>query len=83
MACHLELYKTPTLAKGLAAVYENYCYLNFDIEADREVILQGESAVLEKCHFNQVRTELPLLVLDEFHKYKHWKNFLKGFYDKY
>ena len=44
-------------------------YLNWDIAADREKIL---------------RRELPdtdLLVFDELHKYRSWRNYLKGLYD--
>ncbi len=46
------------------------CYLNWDIPPDREKIL---------------RFELPkgrLLVFDEIHKYRKWRNFLKGCYDR-
>ncbi len=44
-------------------------YLNWDVPADRERILTGR---------------LPrssLLVLDEIHKYRSWRNYLKGLYD--
>ena len=44
-------------------------YLNWDVAEDRESIL---------------RRELPpgeLLVLDEIHKYRGWRNYLKGLYD--
>lgn len=44
-------------------------YLNWDVADDRESIL---------------RRELPpgeLLVLDEIHKYRGWRNYLKGLYD--
>jgi hypothetical protein len=45
-------------------------YLNWDIAADRERIL---------------RSELPpsdLWVFDEIHKYRRWRGFLKGLYDR-
>ncbi|MCP4600255.1 MAG: AAA family ATPase [Proteobacteria bacterium] len=32
---------------------------------------------------NLKRLFLPLLTLDEIHKYRRWKQFLKGFYDTY
>ncbi len=44
-------------------------YLNWDVPADRERILRGE---------------LPsgrLWVFDEIHKYRRWRNYLKGLYD--
>lgn len=44
-------------------------YLNWDIAQHRELILR-----------NQVPST-PLIVLDELHKFKGWRNFLKGLYD--
>ena len=72
-----------TLAKSLSAHFDYFYYLNFDIEADRATILRGSDAVAEKLGLHALRKTKPLLVLDEFHKYKHWKRFLKGFYDEY
>lgn len=45
-------------------------YLNWDIPKDREIILKRELPVNK------------LLVLDEVHKYKRWRNYLKGLYDE-
>jgi hypothetical protein len=56
-----------TLAKRL--VGRRPGYLSWDVAEDRERIL---------------RRELPparLLALDEFHKYRGWRNYLKGLYD--
>jgi hypothetical protein len=56
-----------TLARGLLRGRKGY--LNWDIPEHREKIL---------------RRELPpgrLLVLDEVHKYRSWRNYLKGLYD--
>ena len=56
-----------TLARGLPGASGSY--LNWDVAADRERILRGE---------------LPagrLWVLDEIHKYRRWRNYLKGLYD--
>ncbi len=44
-------------------------YLNWDIPAQRQRILKGEWPVG------------PLWVLDELHKYRLWRNLLKGLYD--
>jgi len=46
-------------------------YLNWDYYEDKKDILQG------KLPPNQ-----PLIVLDEIHKYKEWRNLVKGLYDK-
>ena len=56
-----------TLAQSLPGARAGY--LNWDIPADRTCILKGE---------------LPpgtLWVLDEIHKYRRWRNYLKGIYD--
>jgi predicted AAA+ superfamily ATPase len=56
-----------TLAQEITAP-ENY--LNWDSDTDREKIL---------------RNELPksgIITFDEIHKYKKWRNYLKGFFDK-
>src|ERR1039457_4785083 len=44
-------------------------YLNWDVAEHREQILRGQ---LPFC---------PLWVLDEIHKYRGWRNFLKGLWD--
>jgi predicted AAA+ superfamily ATPase len=57
-----------TLAKRLVRGLRGY--LNWDVPEHREAIL---------------RRELPassLLVFDEFHKYRSWRNYLKGLYDR-
>jgi len=44
-------------------------YLNWDISEHRTAILDGKLGVS------------PLLVLDEIHKYRRWRGYLKGLYD--
>lgn len=44
-------------------------YLNWDVAEHRECILEGELPVTK------------LWVFDEIHKYRRWRNFLKGLYD--
>lgn len=56
-----------TLATSL---YKNTDYLNWDIDEDRSKILNKE---FQKSS---------LLVFDEIHKYKNWRNYLKGLVDK-
>jgi predicted AAA+ superfamily ATPase len=34
-------------------------------------------------HYERKTPSLPLVVLDEIHKYGDWKNYLKGTYDRY
>lgn len=56
-----------TMAKSF--LKDNKGYLNWDIPEDRECILKREFPVA------------PLWVFDEIHKYRSWRNFLKGVYD--
>lgn len=48
----------------------NLAYLNWDDLTSKSLLKKGELP------------NAPLLVIDEIHKYKHWRNLLKGFYDK-
>ena len=57
-----------TLAMSLAKKYD---YLNWDIEDSRSRILAKEFE----------RSEL--WIFDEIHKYKFWRNYLKGLYDQF
>jgi hypothetical protein len=58
-------------------------YLNWDNEVHRAVILAGPAAVALHLGLRNMREPLPLVVFDEIHKYRHWKRFLKGFFDTY
>lgn len=58
-------------------------YLNWDKLSDREVIVKGEDAVADRIGLAVARAQMPVLTLDEIHHYKHWKLFLKGFFDAY
>lgn len=52
--------------------YKKYNYLNWDSREDRKTILNGN-----------FRAESKLVIFDEIHKYKQWKNYIKGEFDKY
>lgn len=56
-----------TMAKGLLQGQPGY--MNWDVPALRELILKREFPVS------------PLWVFDEIHKYRTWRNYLKGIYD--
>lgn len=61
-----------TLAKEIiSSKFKNTAYFNWDNRGDRKSILgSGWPGNAE------------LLIFDEIHKYKHWKNLIKGEYDK-
>lgn len=58
------------LAKQISGRYKNAVYLNYDRFEDREIIKK-----------EQWLENTELLILDELHKMKGWKNYLKGVYD--
>lgn len=58
------------LAKDIAKNYQNSVYLNYDSLEDRQMIKN-----------EQWLDNTELLILDELHKMKGWKNYLKGLYD--
>ena len=58
------------LAKEIAKDFSNPFYLNYDHLEDRKII-----------HNENWLPTIDLLILDEIHKMKNWKNYLKGIYD--
>jgi len=71
-----------TLARSIASAQETF-YLNWDDFDDRELLLQGGKAIAQHIGLDQLRSDLPLIILDEIHKFAKWKQLVKGFYDKY
>jgi len=69
-----------TLAKDIAAKEPVSLYFNYDIPTNKARILQ-DPAFFEKV--DRKKGALPLIILDEIHKYIDWKNYLKGIYDGY
>ncbi|MDO8519154.1 MAG: AAA family ATPase [Deltaproteobacteria bacterium] len=51
---------------------EHPAYLNWDLSDIRPKLIRGYFPPHEK-----------LIIFDEIHKYKGWRNLLKGFYDRY
>jgi uncharacterized protein len=69
-----------TLAKMLAASFKNSLYFNWDIPAQR-IRLLNNPAFFETLERKD--TSPPLVIFDEIHKYKEWKNYLKGIFDQF
>ncbi|WP_446008450.1 ATP-binding protein [Candidatus Electrothrix sp.] len=63
--------KTTASLNILQGDEQHPAYFNWDFADDRKVLLQGG-----------LPTGQPLIILDEIHKYKEWRNFVKGLYDK-
>lgn len=62
-----------SLARYIAENYfSSYDYLNWDARDDRKNILQS-----------RFKGDAGIVLFDEIHKYKDWKNYLKGQFDKH
>ena len=69
-----------TLANIIAANFTNSLYFNWDIPQHRTRFLRDNS------FFESVKRKdatAPLIIFDEIHKYRDWKNALKGIYDEF
>ncbi len=75
--------KTTTACKAAAKLTKKLVYLNWDDQDHREIILKGPKAIIDYMNIAEVSEEKPILILDEIHKYTHWKNFIKGLFDTY
>lgn len=68
-----------TLSKLMADSFSNSFYFNWDIHSDRSLLFE------DPYFFEQIDRKddsIPLIIFDEIHKYKNWKNYLKGVYDR-
>jgi predicted AAA+ superfamily ATPase len=69
-----------TLAQIISRSFTNSLYFNWDIPQDRANLIENPT------FFEGMRrkdTSKPLIIFDEIHKYKDWKNYLKGAYDQF
>ena len=58
-------------------------YVNWDNFNDRERVLAGPDKVAEALGLDQLRTQPPLVLFDELHKFARWTQFLKGIFNVY
>jgi len=58
-------------------------YLNWDNADDRALVLRGPGEVAERLGLQKLRASPATVLFDELHKFKKWKQFLKGFFDTY
>jgi len=71
-----------TIAQHVISQHSRTAYLNWDYLPDRQEILANCVDTIAKLN-SSLGDGKPILVFDELHKYKDWKNYLKGLYDKY
>ena len=61
-----------TLATGIVSKhFNNFAYFNWDNKQDRKKIMNSDWP-----------GDVEIIILDEIHKYRKWKNLVKGEYDK-
>ncbi|MBX2879678.1 MAG: ATP-binding protein [Granulosicoccus sp.] len=58
-------------------------YLNWDNQSHRESILKGPEHIAGMLGLQTLQTTAPLCAFDELHKYRRWRDFLKGLFDTY
>lgn len=67
-----------TLAKEIASEFKNNIYFNWDFYGDQKKILE-QPPFFETAP--RLDASIPLVIFDEIHKYRKWKNYIKGIYD--
>ena len=63
--------KTTFAVNIIGEKFKKFSYYNWDSRADRREIIRSDWP-----------GDVDLIILDEIHKYKNWKNLIKGEYDK-
>jgi hypothetical protein len=58
-------------------------YLTWDDQDDRKLILRGPRTVAAALDLTRLGEKRPLVIFDELHKHRRWKQFLKGFFDSF
>lgn len=69
-----------TLAKEIANSFKNSIYFNWDIISNKKMLIENPTFFE---NLNRIDESTPLVIFDEIHKYKNWKNYLKGIYDQF
>jgi hypothetical protein len=69
-----------TLSEIISTSFTNRLYFNWDIPQHRTRLLENPFFFEELVRKDP---SAPLITFDEIHKYRDWKNYLKGVYDKY
>lgn len=67
-----------TLARIVSNAYANSIYTNWDIPEHRMRIIENPVFFQE---IERKDATKPLVIFDEIHKFRDWKNYLKGVYD--
>ena len=69
-----------TLALDFSKSFTNKTYFNWDYPESKSLILRKPEFFTESPMLDN---SPPLVIFDEIHKYKNWKNYMKGIFDKH
>lgn len=69
-----------TFSKQISESFKNRLYFNWDIHSDRALFFQNPDFFENVARRDD---STPLIIFDEIHKYRNWKNYLKGAYDRF
>ena len=69
-----------TLTSIISRSFVNSLYFNWDIPRDKARLVENPTFFQE---IKRRDPSTPLIIFDEIHKYKDWKNYLKGVYDQF
>ena len=69
-----------TLARMIARGFPNQVYFNWDLVTNKRLLIE-KPTFFEQLDRKDKTT--PLVIFDEIHKYRKWKNYLKGVYDQF
>lgn len=69
-----------TLGQTILSRFTNRVYFNWDLVANKRLLIEKPTFFEE---VNRKNDSVPLVIFDEIHKYRRWKNYLKGMYDQF
>ena len=72
-----------TLAKWLQSRLTPGFYFNWDNQSHRERIIKGPESLAHEAGLDRLQAEPVFVAFDELHKYRRWRELLKGFFDQY
>ena len=73
--------KTTFAREIVARDFSDVVYFNWDLAKDKRRFI-ADPAFFSKESRSSISSR-PLVILDEIHKYRDWKNYLKGIYDQF
>lgn len=72
-----------TFAKWLQNRLTPGFHLNWDNQSHRERIIKGPEPLAHQLGLDRLGAEPVFVAFDELHKYRLWRELLKGFFDQY